>query len=145
MRSGKTFPHIESRMTNLPAELGWIQWKPAPQPSVAPRASEQIFTKPPSLCCQVYTILLHRALQARIALREPESSSPLRATQAWRALRSRLVYTILALIFGTLSDLHSKLFGQRWKIFPDLASNVCNISMTCAYCHLSSIFNWYFW
>ena len=29
--------------------------------------------------------------------------------------------------FGILSDLHSKLFGQRYQVSPDLASNVCNI------------------
>ena len=39
-----------------PASRAWVgQWKPAPQPSAAPRASGQVFTDPPSLCWQVYT------------------------------------------------------------------------------------------
>ena len=27
---------------------------------------------------------------------------------------------VFASIFGTLSDLHSKMFEQRWEVFPDL-------------------------
>ena len=53
---------------------------------------------------------------------------------------------ILALIYETLSDLHCPpLCGQRWKVSPDLASNVCKILLTSAHCHPNSIFNWYSW